>query len=264
MKEVMNEPVLTPDPWSPLRQHTDARIALGRAGGSLPTAELLRFALDHAEARDAVHDELDFDALETSLAGLNLPIVRVETRVGDRATYLRRPDRGRSLDAASRARLREIAVESPDGEIAIIIADGLSAQAAQRYAAPVLAELLPMLRDKGLRMTPLTLARHARVALQDDIASALGAPAAIILLGERPGLHAPVSLGAYFVYNPVVGTTDDCRNCVSNVRDNGLSPTAAAQTLFYLVTEALRRKISGVQLKDERFPAVLTADSRLS
>ena len=248
----MSDSRLTIDPWAQLRRHTGARIALGRAGGSLPTAEVLRFALDHAEARDAVKEELNFDDLERSLAPFGLPMIRVETMVADLATYLRRPDEGRALNPVSRARLEELRTNSADNTLAIVIADGLSAAAPQRYAEPVLSELLPLLRAHDIRLAPLTLVRHARVALQDDIAVALGAKASLILLGERPGLHAPISLGAYFIYQPVVGATDEQRNCVSNIRDGGLCPRDAAHTLFYLVTEAFGRRLSGVQLKDER------------
>ena len=137
-------------------------------------------------------------------------------------------------------------------DLAIIVADGLSAAAAPLYAVPLLTALLPLLRSAGLSIAPLVLARFARVALQDDVATALRARGSIILLGERPGLHVPVSLGAYFVYDPKVGTTDERRNCVSSIHARGLSPHAAAQTLFYLVTESFRRQISGVMLKDDR------------
>ena len=253
-RPTVNQDNVTPDPWSPLRRHTAARIALGRAGGSLPTAELLRFSQDHAEARDAVYAELNLDELEASLAGLNLPIVRVGTLAADRPTYLRRPDLGRTLGEPSRARLKTTAAGF---DVAIVVADGLSAQAARRYAAPLLAELLPSLRSAGYSLAPIALATQARVALQDDIGSILSARSSIILLGERPGLHAPISLGGYLVYAPKVGATDERRNCISNIRAEGLSPTAAAHALLYLLTQSLTRRLSGVNLKDERCPATL-------
>ncbi len=248
----MKDGRVTSDAWSALRRHTAARIALGRAGGSLPTAELLRFSLDHAEARDAVYAELEIDELENSLAGLGFATVRVETLAADRTTYLRRPDLGRRLNEASRLRLKA-ARGNPEVnfDLSIVVADGLSAQAAQRYATPLLGGLVPLVAA-GCTMAPLVIARQARVALQDEIAVILGARSSVILLGERPGLHAPVSLGAYFVYDPKIGTTDERRNCVSNIRDDGLPPAAAAQTLFYLITQGLQGRISGVNLKDER------------
>jgi ethanolamine ammonia-lyase small subunit len=248
-------PSVAADPWTRLRQHTAARIALGRSGSSLPTDELLRFALDHALARDAVHSEMDVDQLEKDLAEAagDLPIVRVATRVTDRITYLQRPDRGRELDQASRDRLARMA--PADGvDIALIVADGLSATAAQRHAAPLCQLLLPSLRHAGLSLAPLAIARYARVALEDDIGSALKARCSVILIGERPGLGTPDSLGAYLVFNPRPGNTDAQRNCVSNIRPAGLPLAAAAETLHYLITESLRRRISGVNLKDERIP----------
>jgi ethanolamine ammonia-lyase small subunit len=243
------------DPWTRLRQYTAARIALGRSGASLPSEELLRFALDHALARDAVHSELDLDRLENELAGFagDLPIVRVATRVSDRITYLQRPDLGRELDDASRDRLSKLA--RPDGvDFALVIADGLSATATQRHAAELCRLLLSSLGDANLTVAPIALARFARVALQDDIGASLRARCSVIVLGERPGLGAPDSLGAYLVFNPRRGNTDGDRNCVSNIRPAGLPLAAAAGTLHYLITESLRRRLSGVNLKDDRIP----------
>jgi ethanolamine ammonia-lyase small subunit len=218
----------------------------------MPTAELLRFAMDHAEARDAVRAELDLDALQAALAGLGLPMIQVRTRANDRVAHLQRPDWGRSLDDASRASLNAARQQaSTNWDIALVVADGLSAQAAQLHAPPLLARLIPELRALGHTVAPIVLAKYARVALQDDVGSALGARSSLILLGERPGLQAPVSLGAYLVFNPRVGNTDERRNCVSNIRPGGLD-SAAATTLLYLITQSLRRQISGVSLKDER------------
>jgi ethanolamine ammonia-lyase small subunit len=224
------------DPWDDLRALTPARIALGRAGGSLTTAELLDFTAAHAAARDAVHAALDLDRLEAGLGGLDLPRLRLATQAPDRATYLRRPDLGRRLDAPSAARL----------------ADGLSATAAQAHAPPLVLGLAAALRGRGLRLGPLSLVTQARVAVADPIGEALGARAAVILLGERPGLDAPDSLGAYLVFGPRPGRTDAERNCVSNVRPEGLPVPAAVDLLAWLVGEALRRGLSGVALKDER------------
>jgi ethanolamine ammonia-lyase small subunit len=239
------------DPWSDLRALTGARIALGRAGGSLPTAELLGFSASHAAARDAVWAELDLDRLETDLAPLGLPVLRLATLASDRATYLRRPDLGRRLDPASATRLSGSA---PVGgcDVAIIVGDGLSSTAAQHHGPALASALSVRLRDRGLRLGPLSLVRQARVAVEDPIGAALGARAAVILIGERPGLGSPDGLGAYLVHAPHPGLTDARRNCVSNIRPQGLTIPAAADLLAWLVVEALRRGLTGVELKDER------------
>jgi ethanolamine ammonia-lyase small subunit len=251
----MNEPApQTPNPWLALRRLTPARIALGRAGGSLPTAEVLAFSAAHAAARDAVHSALDLDALERDLAPLGRTLVRLASGAADRTTYLSRPDLGRRLDDASRAALAKLGSDARGHDLAIVIGDGLSALAVQRQAAPLLAELLPVLAADGVSVGPVVaVVRHARVAVEDEVGEALGARAALVLIGERPGLGSPDSLGAYLVYGPRVGRrTDADRNCVSNIRPAGLAFAPAAATLRYLVTNALRRKLSGVALKDER------------
>jgi ethanolamine ammonia-lyase small subunit len=246
------------DPWSGLRRHTAARIALGRAGGSLPTGELLKFAFDHAEARDAVHSEIDLDRLHMELEDLGLPMVRVSSCVSDRFTYLQRPDLGCALDIASRSQLE--AVSSADGvDVALIVADGLSALAAQLHAAAVVRLLVRRLTRDKYRVGPLVLAKFARVALQDEIGHLLHARSSVILLGERPGLGSADSLGAYLVFNPRPGNTNAQRNCVSNIRPAGLPLPAAADSLHYLITECLRRRIGGVALKDERSTAIQRA-----
>ena len=264
----MSPQPVTPDPWDRLRRHTPARIALGRAGGSLPTGEVLRFGMDHALARDAVWAELDVGQLRADVAKLpadvatggqftggpaaaDLPVVVVSTRAPDRATYLKRPDLGRRLDDAGAVALPAVA---PAGgcDVAVVVADGLSALAAQRQAPPVLAGLVPLLRDAGLSVGPLTIVRQARVAVQDPIGQALGARCAVILIGERPGLGTPDSLGAYLVFGPEPGNTDADRNCVSNIRPGGLPPAEAAKAIGYLVAQALARQFSGVRLKDDR------------
>ena len=243
------------DPWTQLRRHTGARIALGRAGASLPTEEVLRFALDHALARDAVHAELDFDQLEKDVAAAvgEPTIVRVASRVTDRTMYLQRPDLGRQLDEPSRECLTQ---SKQAGDVSIVLADGLSATATQRHAASLCGLLVTRLRETRISLTPITIAHFARVALQDEIGRALGARCSIILIGERPGLGTPDSLGAYFVFNPKPGNTDADRNCVSNIRPAGLPLEAAAQTLQFLMTQSLRLQISGVKLKDDRTPTL--------
>jgi len=239
------------DPWTSLRRHTPARIALGRAGGSLPTAELLDFARAHAAARDAVRSELDMEALEQAVRPAGLAVVKLQTHVTDRQSYLLRPDLGRQLDDASRQALQAIQRPGPV-DVAIILADGLSATAAQVQAPAVVKDLVPLLESSRLSLAPLALVRFGRVAVQDEIGSLLDARLALVLLGERPGLGTPDSLGAYLVHAPSAGKTDADRNCVSNIRPTGLPPAAAARTLHYLITESLRKQISGVALKDER------------
>jgi ethanolamine ammonia-lyase small subunit len=234
-----------------LRRHTAARIALGRAGGSLPTREVLAFAAAHAAARDAVHETVDWERLETDVRQLPNEVVRLESAAADRATYLQRPDLGRKLSEASRGLLANQKLSlAPD--VAIIVSDGLSAPAAQRQAAPLLRELLPMLRSSGVSVSPAYLVRFARVAIEDEIGAIVGAKAAVILLGERPGLGSPDGLGAYLVFDPKPGRTDAERNCVSNIRPGGLTFGAAAATLHHLITECIRLRLSGIALKDER------------
>lgn len=246
------------DPWSGMRALTDARIALGRAGGSLPTAEVLDFRLAHAEARDAVLMPFDAAGLAAEVKELNVETLMVESAARNRAEYLRRPDAGRRLSEESRKALTDFAAGGGTGEedaeagmdLVIIVADGLSTQAS-RQVAPVLGSLLPKLRGAGWRVAPVVVASQARVALQDEIGSLLGARMSVILLGERPGLDCADSLGAYFTWDPKPGRTDAERNCLSNIRAAGLPPEAAAERLFFLLTESRRRKLSGTALKDE-------------
>lgn len=243
--------LITPDPWAELRAFTRARIALGRAGGSLPTAELLAFSAACAAARDAVWSELDLDRLAADLEPADLPLVRVRSQAADRATFLQRPDLGRRLDPACAPALA--AARSEGGcDLAIVVADGLSAAAAQRHAPALVIALAARLRARGLRPGAAALAVQARVAMEDPVGAALGARAALILLGERPGLGSPDSLGAYLVLGPRTGNTDAQRNCVSGIRPEGLPVEAAVELIEWLVTESLRRGLSGVGLKDER------------
>lgn len=238
---------LPADPWADLRRHTPARIALGRAGSSLPTAELLRFAAAHAQARDAVHIALDNAALARDLAALGLAPLIVRSRAPDRETYLRRPDLGRRLAPTDAQRLQAAAAGPVD--LALVLGDGLSATALQQHAAPLLAALLPLLAP-GLRLAPPVLATQARVALADEIGALLQANVVLILLGERPGLSAPDSLGAYLTHAPQIGCHDAQRNCVSNIRPAGLPLDLAARRLAWLLHESRRRQLSGVGLKD--------------
>jgi ethanolamine ammonia-lyase small subunit len=240
------------DPWQALRSRTPARIALGRAGTSLPTAELLRFAMDHAQARDAVQSEADFDALATELPAHEHGVIHVRSSAQDRDAYVRFPEHGQQLCPSDRERL---SAAGPLGAgLALIIGDGLSA-AALRHAAPLTKMIIDELaRSPAVTIGPLVLVRYARVAVQDDIGDALRAGSALIVLGERPGLGAADSLSAYFVYGPRPGRTNAERNCVSNIRPAGLPLAAAAGTIAYLIRRSLALGASGVALKDERTP----------
>jgi ethanolamine ammonia-lyase small subunit len=223
-----------------LRDYTNARVGLGAVGHSLPTRALLEFNLDHARARDAV---------QRSLGALPIEAIEVHSAARDRTEYLRRPDLGRRLDEASQSKL---AAGSYDA--VLVIADGLSALAVERYAVATVTALQERLHD--WRLAPLVIARQARVALGDEIGYRLGARMALVLIGERPGLSSPDSLGAYLTYDPREGRTDAERNCVSNIREQGLPPDLAAYKVWFLMTESRRRKVSGVELKEDA-PALI-------
>jgi ethanolamine ammonia-lyase small subunit len=246
-----NIAITTPDRWETLQSVTSARIALGRAGGSLPVRAWLDFKSAHAAARDSVHCVFDSDRLAGELGALGLEVVIVNSAASDRRTFLLRPDLGRLLDERSRYALQEFGSDT-NPDLVIIVSDGLSALAVHRQAQPVLAALLTKLKDDHWRIAPIVIARFGRVALQDEVGRLLGAQLALILIGERPGLGSPDSLGAYLVYAPRPGNTDALRNCVSNIRPEGLPIDAAADTIHYLLTEARRRRLSGMQLKDQR------------
>ncbi len=242
-----------PDPeltsWASLRRFTDARIALGRAGTSLPTRELLALNAAHAAARDAVQVAADFGPLAGALEAAGETILRVHSRAADRAGYLRRPDLGRTLAPDAVERLQAVRTEVPP-DLVIVVADGLSA-GALAHVTPLLSALLPGLRAAGFTVGPVVLARQARVALGDPVALALGARLVLVLIGERPGLSSPDSLGAYLTFGPQPHTPDSARNCVSNIRPAGLDTRTAAWRLRELIGQALRRELSGVALKDE-------------
>ena len=240
------------NPWQELRRLTPARIALGRAGTSLPTGAQLDFQFAHAQARDAVHLPLDCSALAAQLAVEAQQPLLLHSAATDRHVYLQRPDLGRRLDAPSAERLRQHREQHADGyDLAIVIADGLSALAVQRHSQPFLQRLREQMAGDGWSLAPLCLVQQGRVAVADEVAELLGAKMVVILIGERPGLSSPDSLGLYFTYAPKVGLTDAFRNCISNVRLEGLSYGVAAHKLLYLMREACRRQLSGVTLKDE-------------
>lgn len=245
------------DPWEHLRRHTAARIALGRAGTGLPTTEWLRFGVAHALARDAVHLPLDAQALAAQLAGHAFEGVVVESAAEDRATFLRRPDLGRRLSPRSTALLA--ATPRAACELAVVVGDGLSALAASRHALPLLLELRPRLEAAGLAIGPVAVARQCRVALGDEVGAALQARAVLVLLGERPGLSSPDSLGAYLSWAPAPGLADSQRNCVSNIRPEGLVYAEAARRIAWLLAEARRIGATGIALKDRSDSPALAA-----
>ncbi|MBO9096686.1 MULTISPECIES: ethanolamine ammonia-lyase subunit EutC [unclassified Rhizobium] len=236
------------DGWTGLKSHTTARIALGRAGASLPTSEVLNFGLAHAQAKDAVHLAFDAAAIAAIVKSMGLEPLLVESAAPSRESYLRRPDLGRRLADESRARL--FADRQEGADIGIVIGDGLSATAIHRNVEPLLRALTPILRVKHLAVSPVTIARNARVALADEVGVALGVRCVLMLIGERPGLSSPDSIGAYLTFDPRVGKNDADRNCVSNIRPGGLSFGEAAHKLVWLIEEAFRVQATGVQLKD--------------
>lgn len=243
----MNREIENTDPLIALKEFTAARIAIGRVGTSIPIKQSLEFKLAHAHARDAVYSVLDIDGLVNSLKPYNLPVLHLHSKALSRHKYLKRPDLGRQLNEEWIALLND---HNAGADVAIIIADGLSATAVNENAFYLLEVLIPMLRKAGLTIAPFCLVEQGRVAIGDDIGGFLGAKLSVLLIGERPGLSAADSMGAYLTYAPKSGLTDESRNCISNIRPQGLMHKPAASKIFYLINEALKRKLSGVGLKD--------------
>jgi ethanolamine ammonia-lyase small subunit len=255
-----DERLVVADPWSSLRQFTAARIALGRAGHALPLREVLALRLAHARARDAVHEPFDDVALseqirgridETLAAAGAIAVHRLASCASDRLEYLQRPDKGRTLDPASIALLSARPADECGRDVAIVVADGLSAIAVHAHAAAFVGTLLARFAATAITVGAVCLVRQGRVAIGDEIGQHLRARLALVIIGERPGLTAPDSLGVYLTYAPRPGLTDDSRNCVSNIRPAGLPLPAAADRVSRLALEALRRQLSGVALKDD-------------
>lgn len=239
-----------------LRDYSMARVGLGRSGHSLPTRELLEFQLAHAQARDAVHLPMSVESLLAELKQKGISSIRLASAARDRDEYLRRPDLGRALSGDSRERLVTL---REDYDAAFVIADGLSALAVHRHAVPLLEMLL---HDLGSwKLAPITIVQQGRVAIGDQIGHLLGAHLAVVLIGERPGLSSPDSLGAYLTWQPRPGRTDAERNCISNIRAEGLSYAAAAHKLLFLMNESRRLKLSGVRLKEGAGSLALGAES---
>jgi len=249
----------TTDPWQDLRRHTAARLALGRAGASMPTDEILRFGYAHAQARDAVHVALHVDELATALQDKGVATVQVHSAATDRAQYLLRPDLGRRLDADSAKRLQASAAGTPACDLVIVIADGLSSLAIHRNALP-LVDAIRAHVPAGWTLSPVVIAEQGRVALGDEVGELLGARMVAVLIGERPGLSSPDSLGIYLTSAPRVGRHDAERNCISNVRPEGLDIASAARKLWWLATAATALGTTGVALKDRSDETLLPAE----
>jgi ethanolamine ammonia-lyase small subunit len=244
----MNDLDETNDPWASLRGLTAARIGLARAGASLATRPLLEFRLAHARARDAVHEPLDEARLLAELETLGLPVLTVASGAKDRQQYLMRPDLGRALADGAQTMLASYA---GDADVAFVATDGLSARAVQAHATPLLAAALPALMKEQWTIAPLVFARMGRVALGDAIAAALRASIVVVLIGERPGLSSPDSMGAYLTWQPTRETTDAERNCISNIRPDGIGYADAAFKLVHMLSAMRAQRLSGVRLKDE-------------
>ena len=252
----ISEEMVHNDPWEKLRQFTKARIGLGRVGTSIPTGELLRFQLSHAQAIDAVHVPLDIEQLGQQFAASDvlapyLPAQNLHSKVRDRMEYLQRPDLGRQLDDASIYKLQQCTSESYD--IVFVVADGLSSYAISNHAKPFLDILINSLNqdpNKAWKIAPICVVQQGRVAVGDDACESLNAKAVVLLIGERPGLSSPDSMGLYLTWNAKRGSEDSLRNCVSNIRPEGLQYDAAAHKCRYLLNESRRIKLSGVSLKD--------------
>lgn len=234
---------MSPDPWEALRRATRARIGLGRIGDAMPLRPVLDFQLAHARARDAVHAALDTVALAAAVAPH--PAVMVRSAAPDRTTYLKRPDLGRRLDHAAAGDLQPV-----EADVVFVMADGLSARAVQQQAPALFRACVARL--SGWQLAPVVIAQQGRVALGDAIGERLGVPLCVMLIGERPGLSVAESLGIYLTFDPRTGRRDSERNCISNVHAaGGLSCEAAADRLVWLMTQAQRRRITGIGLKDD-------------
>jgi ethanolamine ammonia-lyase small subunit len=234
--------------WQSLRRHTAARIGLQTAGASLATTPLLEFRLAHARARDAVHEALDIPRLLNQLGTLGVNTIEVASAADDRQRYLLRPDLGRRLADHARSTLE---ARAGDYDLVFVVADGLSARAAQDHAQPLLAQVWPALRTEGRTIAPIVVVRHGRVAIGDQIAGLLSARCVAVLIGERPGLTAPDSMGAYLTWQPGPHTTDADRNCISNIRPAGVGYADAAHKIAHLLQAMRRARMSGVKLKDD-------------
>jgi ethanolamine ammonia-lyase small subunit len=238
-----------PNEWVILKQFTSARIALGKTGTAIPLKECLNLKLAHAQAKDAVYSVLDTSYLLQQLHELQVPAYTVHSNAVNRDIYLQRPDLGRRLDPASVETLSNLSLQPTD--IVIVIADGLSALAINTYAVELTSLLLQEFKKVGYTVAPIIIAEQARVALADEIGQLLKARLSVILIGERPGLSAFDSMGAYITYAPAIGNTDESRNCISNIREGGLTPAQASIKIMQLINAAFTLQLTGVTLKDK-------------
>ncbi|MCG2617728.1 ethanolamine ammonia-lyase subunit EutC [Terrimonas sp. NA20] len=249
MKEMaLSKTTVTEDPWSPLRRFTSARIALGRSGGALPLKEVLALKMAHAHARDAVYGVLNSGPLISSLHTFSKPVLLMKSQARNREQYLLDPGLGRQLDPGS----PDLSRKPDQGGISIIIADGLSANAVNTHAIPLLEELVPMITTSGRKINSFTVVEQARVAIGDQIGHWCNAEMTVLLIGERPGLTVADSVGAYLTFNPLPGLTDESRNCVSNIHPAGLSYQNAASKIMFLINAAFQLGLTGISLKDEQ------------
>ena len=241
---------MQPDAWQFLQNYTPARIARGRAGHSIPTNELLKFQADHAQARDAVYSELAVSELTNSVRkAFHLEVFNFKSEITSRTQYLQRPDLGRTLHQQSREEFMDI--NCSESDICFVIADGLSAQAVNQNALPILENLIPKIKEINWKIAPICIVEQGRVAIADEIGFFLKSEIVVIFIGERPGLTSPDSMGTYISFRPYVGMTDESRNCVSNIRSEGMNIHLATEKILYLLTEVKTKKLSGVTLKDE-------------
>lgn len=253
----ISQDIVQKDPWEKLRQFTNARIGLGRVGTSIPTQELLRFQLSHAQAIDAVHVPLDVEQLCQQFAEADalqpyLPVQKLHSKARDRMEYLQRPDLGRQLDEASMYKLQQQCTDEPY-DVVFVVADGLSSYAIANHAKPFLEILINSLKEdpnKEWKIAPICVVEQGRVAAGDDACEALNAKEVVLLIGERPGLSSPDSMGLYLTWNAKRGSEDSLRNCISNIRPEGLQYKAAAHKCSYLLNESQRIELTGVKLKD--------------
>jgi ethanolamine ammonia-lyase small subunit len=244
----IQKPIIQTDPWAALKEYTAARIALGRTGTAEPLQALLQFRLAHAHARDAVYAVLDQELLLHELQSLQQAAFVLHTQAANRSEYLQYPDRGRRLHEQAIAQLKEF--NSPGYDVCLVLADGLSATAINNHAIPVLKILLPLFESARLSVAPICVVQEGRVAIGDECGYLLQSKLVAVLIGERPGLSSPDSLGVYLTYHPTPGLTDESRNCISNIRPEGLPYQPAAEKISYLINESLHLQLSGVALKD--------------
>ncbi|OJU51858.1 MAG: ethanolamine ammonia-lyase [Bacteroidales bacterium 45-6] len=240
--------VFEEDNWRELKRFTDARIALGHTGASLPTKEMLKFSLSHASARDSVHMPFEKERIAGELEGLGFSTIQVNSQATNRQTYLTRPDLGRLLSASSGMLLADLPKNAHD--LTVVVADGLSSKAVHRNAIPMIQHMLGYLAQLKFRLSPVVIAEQARVGLGDAVGEIIKSTFVAILIGERPGLSSPDSLSVYLTYKPHTGRLESERNCISNIRPEGLSYEKAAFKLAWLLEHASLRQCTGIELKD--------------